>query len=514
MLARNYLLFTLVLLAITAGLYALRSRQIDNIYVSADWNALLANPALAEGNYDALERYLHGDADAFSILDEDGRTRYRSAHAPDTALSAGELSCVAEYGGSSYLDSMEFHAEDGSTRYLVTRTTYADGLEARSEVMLLDAAYRVISGSLGDGRTAYTADEFHYLTGALPVSAELSRRTFTGRDGLQRTILFWSRKWDEADYLAKYQSSWKVWLLFIPLYIAATAIFILWLNRRIRRPLAKLNSAIVSQADGNPVRVGNCGGPQEIREIGDSFDRLSAQLAQSEAERQRLDEGRQTLIANISHDLKTPITALSGYADAICDGKIPPEDIEQYLQVIRKKAQALNRLINTFHEYSKVEHPEFTLHTQRTDLCECFRKYLAEKYDEIDLAGFSLQVDIPEHAIFGQLDELQFRRVLDNLLSNSLQHNRLGTILFFALSAAGQNAIIRIGDNGIGIPLAKADTIFEPFVMGSESRSGRGSGLGLAISRRIVEEHRGAIVLVPPSAGYSTEFIITLPISP
>ena len=106
---------------------------------------------------------------------------------------------------------------------------------------------------------------------------------------------------------------------------------------------------------------------------------------------------------------------------------------------------------------------------------------------------------------------MQFRRVLDNLLSNALRHNRLGTILFFELTQEEKTVLLRVGDNGDGIPPERAQTIFEPFVVGSEARSGKGSGLGLAITRRVMEGHGGEIRLEPhPRPGRSTEFILTL----
>ena len=170
-------------------------------------------------------------------------------------------------------------------------------------------------------------------------------------------------------------------------------------------------------------------------------------------------------------------------------------------------------MVNAFHEYSKVEHPEFILRQARTDLGEFLREYLAGKYDEIDLAGFTLEVSIPERPVPCELDEMQFRRVLDNLLSNALRHNRLGTVLFFDLEVAEGKAVLRVADNGAGIPPERAKYIFEPFVVGSDSRSGKGSGLGLAITRRIVEKHGGTIELNPrPTFGRSTEFILRLPL--
>ena len=103
--------------------------------------------------------------------------------------------------------------------------------------------------------------------------------------------------------------------------------------------------------------------------------------------------------------------------------------------------------------------------------------------------------------------------MLDNLLSNALRHNRLGTVLFFDLTAGGGWATLRVADNGAGIPPERARDIFEPFVVGSDARSGRGSGLGLSITRRIVEKHGGTIALSSsPAPGHSTEFVLQLPL--
>ena len=351
-----------------------------------------------------------------------------------------------------------------------------------------------------------------YQSGALPKEYEQEKQAFTASDGTARILLVYYGIWNENSWQQKYQLSLQVWLLLLPLSLAAIGLFILWLDRRIRKPLDTLNAAILAQADGRPARAGDIRGPEEIRRIGESFDKLTDQLEASEAERRKLDEGRQKLIADISHDLKTPISVISGYADAICDGKTAPEETEHYLRAVRSKADALTALINEFHEYSKTEHPDFILHTERTDICEFMREYLAEKYDEIELAGFSLSIHIPERSCFCMLDGFQFRRALDNLLSNSLRHNRLGTLLFFELDTVDSVIRLAIADNGEGIPKEKQAAIFEPFVTGDDARSGGGSGLGLAITKRIIEKHGGVIRLTSrPAAGKSTEFVIELP---
>ena len=200
--------------------------------------------------------------------------------------------------------------------------------------------------------------------------------------------------------------------------------------------------------EGKLVRVGDCGGPREIRVIAESFDNLTDRLEESERERQKLNAQRQKMISDISHDLKTPITVISGYARTLVDGKADPGKERQYLETICAKAESLTELINAFHEFSKVEHPDYTLHPVRTDICEYIRQYLINKYSEIELAGFSLEPEIPEESIWCQIDEMQMRRVLDNLISNSLRHNRLGTILFVDVCRQEGSVVIRVADNG------------------------------------------------------------------
>lgn len=510
LLVRNYLLFTLTLLAIAGGIFLLWNSWLDRLYQPADWTGLMEDPALTAGNYDRLTRYTGDIGSAFAVYDGDGMLIYASAESFDPICTQGELVCVPLWDENLQISTFEQPGQDGSPRYLLVRQSATSGTV---DTMVLDENYQVVFGPSPDGKTVYTPQEFQYLSGRRFPDCTLSRGRFTNQDGAPMTVLLREASLSDADYAMLYQSSWKIWLLFIPLYLLSAGLFIGWLSRRIGRPLRRLNDAVVSQSEGRMARVGDCGGTREIRRIGESFDRFSDRLAESEAERQRLDQGRQKLIADISHDLKTPITVIAGYIDAICDGKVPPEEQERYLRAIQGKAAALTELINAFHEYSKVEHPEFVLHTEPTDLCEFLRAYLAEKYDEIDLAGFSLEIDLPDRALRCALDPLQFRRVLDNLLSNALRHNRLGTMLSFGVTARGQQALLTVADNGAGIPPQRAKYIFEPFVVGSDARSGQGSGLGLSITRRIMELHGGSIVLSPkPALGQGTEFVLTLPL--
>lgn len=512
LLVRNYLCFTLTLLLIAAGIYLLWDHQLNRLLDPFDWDGILTDDRLAAGDYDALARRLKGSDNAFSVLDGNGAVLYQSDPEVCVTLTPAELACVSPYDGSYYIEAFPERDADGNTRYRVLRYTLADGMTDIDAELLLDAQFRVLSGSLVPGQTAYTARQYAILSGAYPDHATLYRYDFTADDSSGRILLLQVALPDEQALYQASQDSWRVWLLAIPLYVAAAGFFIHRISRRIRKPLDRLHRAVVAQAQGKPVRVGDCGGVRELARIGESFDRLFDRLAESEREREQLDRERQQMIANISHDLKTPVTVISGYVDALADGKVPPEQQARYLAAIRSRTAALTQLINAFHEYSKVEHPRFVLQRRQVDLCEYLREYLAAKYDEIELAGFTLQVDIPETPCPCSLDPFELGRALDNLIGNSLRYNRLGTVLSVSLALDGTQAVVTVADNGHGIPADRLDTIFEPFVVGSDARNQGGSGLGLSITRRIVELHGGSIgVESGPSTG--TAFTIRLPMA-
>ena len=510
LLVRHDLLFTLTLLVLLALAAAAWNARLGELFQPVDWTPLLEDPALAEGRYAAL-RAPAGDLGDFAVYGGDGALLYATASDFDAVLTAGERDCVPAYGTDMMVSAYTQTDENGRARQLLVRQELtAEGEQTRFAA--LDETGRVTWGGLGDGRERYTDRELAYLTGSRYEGCQLWRAAVPGETGA--VILLRERALDEAEYARRYDQARQVWLIFVPLLALATGISVWLLRRRIAGPLRQLDAAVEALSAGRSARVGACNGPREIRRIGETFDRFARRLEASEAERRRMDAARQKMIADISHDIKTPVTVICGGIDAICDGKVPPADMERTLRMVRRRADTLAQLADSFHEYGKVEHPQFTLRPERADVCEFLRAYLAAKYDEIELAGFALEVDIPEAPLFCRIDPLQLTRALDNLVTNALRYNRLGTMLFVTARPDAGRAEICIADNGAGIPAARRAHIFEPFVTGSDARSTPGSGLGLSIARRIVEKHGGTIRLteapVPPRV---TEFCITLPLA-
>ena len=219
------------------------------------------------------------------------------------------------------------------------------------------------------------------------------------------------------------------------------------------------------------------------------------------AERKKLDEynqRRNLMLSDIAHDLRTPITTVSGYARALADGMVPKERVPEYLDSIQKKSERMNELISLLFDYVKLDSDGFKLAKEKTDICELLRETAAVLYQDVEDKGDTFDIDIPEEAIVLELDRMQFSRVISNLITNAVKHNESGTeIGLFVRNREDEDIRIIVADTGKMIPDDKKDTIFDPFVMGDESRQSKGgSGLGLSIARKVVEMHGSKIRLL------------------
>lgn len=149
--------------------------------------------------------------------------------------------------------------------------------------------------------------------------------------------------------------------------IICIILFGMFLKRKVQKPLNKLNRAMQLLSEGKENEPIVYSGPKEFVEICDSFNVMVNKLESSEIERNKLIKDKQSMLADISHDLKTPITTIQGYAKALADGVIFPDEYEKYFNIIYAKSKRLTELINIFYEYSKLEHPDFKLVFEKID---------------------------------------------------------------------------------------------------------------------------------------------------
>ncbi len=231
-----------------------------------------------------------------------------------------------------------------------------------------------------------------------------------------------------------------------------------------------------------------------VRVVFREFRKIEAAEKQRQLEYERK---RNLMLSDIAHDLRTPITTVSGYSKALSDGMVSEDRKQEYLNAIQAKSERMNDLITLLFDYVRVDSEGFKLNKTKLDICEIVRESAAMMYQDIEDAGMTLDVDIPEEQIYVQADKIQFERVVTNLITNAIRHNKPGTEIGVYLQNEDDNTKIMIADTGEMIPEEKVETIFNPFVMGDESRkSGGGTGLGLSIAKKVVELHGFTIRLV------------------
>lgn len=506
----NYILFTLLLALILIALFVVFILRMVGIMANIDPSQIEDfRPLLYEQRYNEFPtEQLLGKGGAIIVLDERQSLIYQSREQDVVSrLTSADVACIPIYTAVPEITVNQFVTEKKETQTSVSvMELYGETKSYRKYI--LDGDKRVIYQSTALPSSKLSDLQFKLLTDSLDPSYSLQRYPFQTNSGEAHTLLLLSER---SAMEAAIRRSWRSFLMLFPLaYGSVTFLFIFWLNTRIKKPLQLLCQELNSFESGE-ARQANYRGPKEFVEIFDSFNAMSKRLQSSEAQRQQLEDERQKMLADISHDLKTPITVVQGYAKALCDGVVPADERAMYLKTIEQKASGLNDLINTFYEYSKMEHPAYSLKLELVDICNYLRDYVAEQYAELELSGFIPEVEIPEAHILCNIDQVQLRRAFGNILGNATKHNPPGTSLYFILKPEESQVRILLADNGIGIPQKIRNTIFTPFVVGEASRNSSGSGLGLSIAKKIVEAHHGSIQLLEPEPLYSTIFEIILP---
>jgi len=292
-------------------------------------------------------------------------------------------------------------------------------------IEIIDENYNIIfsKGNVKEKRRSYTKNELDAIINPESIPYSIKKYEFQSSSGENLLLLSKTPKdtitTRGSDKVSRYvkNSVFQIVMIFIGLYILNILLFILWLNKKVKKPLSKINKAMNTFTETNQEIYLDYEGEEEFVQICNSFNHLVKRLKTMEKEKKMLEESRQKILADISHDLKTPITTIQGYAKAISEGYVTDkDDIDKYLNIIYKKSTRVTDLINLLFEYVKLRHPDFKLHLTLDDLGEFVREIIAENYEYIDDKGFFLEFSIPEKELLFNFDKNQLKRAISNLI--------------------------------------------------------------------------------------------------
>lgn len=212
------------------------------------------------------------------------------------------------------------------------------------------------------------------------------------------------------------------------------------------------------------------------------------------------------LMTSLSHDLRTPLTTLIGYLDAIDKGVVNGKEREDYFQIARSKAYDLKEYIDILFEWFKLQSSETDLLMEKVEINESTRRILRDWIPILEENNIDFEIDMLDKPIFIKIDRDKYGRIINNLLQNVISHSKASK-LYISISNNDRRVFISIKDNGIGISETNLPYIFDRLYKCDAGRSRKGSGLGLAIVKQMVEVMQGEIS-VESKEGEFTNFII------
>jgi len=295
------------------------------------------------------------------------------------------------------------------------------------------------------------------------------------------------------------------------------AIFFKKISTKFIEPLIKLKEGFDKIADGDYDTRIQCSVHGEMQVLCNSFNGMAAKLKENEELKQQYAENRKLLIANISHDLKTPITSVQGYLEVLDEGIVnDPEKLSKYVRVIKSNTEYMNRLINDLFLFSKLDIDQVSFEFQNVKAAP----FINDMMQEFELilndygVDFKFESEVKAES-YMNVDGKRLHQAIRNIVENAVKYGSSENPEIYVLaSSTDENVSLTISDNGSGIPEDKLVNVFDRFFRLEDERTkDTGStGLGLAITKELIVAHGGDIIADNSVEG-GARFIITLPIT-
>jgi signal transduction histidine kinase len=287
------------------------------------------------------------------------------------------------------------------------------------------------------------------------------------------------------------------------LALALGTILAFFLARSQIKPLKEMSSAVSEFSKGDLTRrvEVHCGG--ELEELADSINRMAEELS-------RLEDSRRSFVANVSHELRSPMTCMRGYVQAMLDGVIPPEEMPRYLQIVLDETDRLTELVRDLLDLSRLESGKFPLTLAPFDANELVRRNLVNFEPRIDEKGIQVSVELAEGPLYVMADANRINQVVSNIIDNAVKFmDGEDSRLTVRTRPEGRQVRFTIANNGPRIAEADLPYIFDRFYKADKAHtSGGGTGLGLSICQRIMRQHDSQISVRSDDDETAFEFLL------
>ncbi|MFD0961434.1 sensor histidine kinase [Paenibacillus chungangensis] len=316
----------------------------------------------------------------------------------------------------------------------------------------------------------------------------------------------------ESQMLLYFRSWTSLLSLFIPflVFIITPYFFTYHFFHALRKRLKGINEALSGMSIDRRREIHDDHN-DEIGQLAHHFNAMSKRIREQVAQIQDQETKRKTLISNLSHDLRTPLTNILGYAQAIQRGIYKNEDeLQAHAAIILSRSQYIEKLINALFQVSQYDLHGVQIQKSPTQLAGMLRKVLAEYIAVLESKGIEMDISIPEISMTLMADVNLLERAMRNLIDNAIKYGAAGNYLRVEYKETEEGVSLSVIDRGQGVPPEQQPFLFDRFYQGSQNRSSEGFGIGLSIVKEIAHAHGGEVSLysVP---GKETRFTVTLP---
>ncbi len=349
---------------------------------------------------------------------------------------------------------------------------------------------------------SYESCVYGLLSKYVTFSTMTAMRPITTEDGETLGVIFFH--YDMTGVNRSIGTALKSVALFSAVAILVAIPLMMLLVRSITNPISHITDVVKDFTKGNFSRRVQTKGGDEINNLGRSFNAMADEL-------NTLEAARRSFVANVSHELRSPLTSMRGFLEAMADGTIPEEDRDDYIEIVLDENRRMTVMVNDLLDLARMESGQYKLNMTVFDVNELIRRTVITFLARLDGKHLHMDFDVPEEAVWVEGDETRITQVLHNLVDNAIKYTPEGGD--FAVEVKPERHVVRISvvNSGPGIPENDLPHVFDRFYKAEKAHTPSGSsgtGLGLSIAKLIIDEHEQEIGVT--SKDGVTRFTFTL----